>query len=866
MERLKVKTISQYITQRKINWLGKMFRMDATRLPRSLLMAEAHQTRNDQNEQVITKTNTSTAKQKQPQSTPGFTRMDKTHTPSENREPTIIPDKEEDTPQISQPSTSMEWIRHLSKATPPITPPAMISMIMSSELNWETASRSRTCIIAKMKIISKNDICLTVTQKRSGTYKKSISLGGVVALIVQMGNKWLEKSTESIKQLPEGLSQGVRYLLSEAAGSAVKNAKESIIPLTAPTAVPWTCDRCEKKYTRNLKAAKAHAEADVCRKKSRSGPIFFVRPTKSITQKQSQASKWQTKWSDQVAQYAISHLCEHNSLHSLVSNPLCQNCFNIKDRLTITTKINAGATTTVATTTTIKTTTATTTSAAATTTTAATSSVDASTTTAATTTAAASTTSTPGTHLPCRACIFSCLAPIAIDDMDTWSKIFNGGKKSNRAHASGQVSWNTNIKNIFITEARKIYKSCTREGRALKGVKSLIADFEQQLTRHNGYTNIADYFQNFRVYNTRTPLFVVAVTPFLFDTKNKTSRSSNFSQVYPSSKTNSNDYLHLLKAFMTSTAKTKRTPTLSKRRWIVSALLHLLQSRDSILKELNANSFYALHTQASKVTAHSRPPNTQNTSHCLPQPNGDESLVMATTPLGPTPQLSPTMKTTSPFSSSACHNSMNDKHPPIIYTDGACQGNGTANARAGVGVFYGKNDPRNISTYLRGKRQTNNRAELTAIKLALEGILNISGKFACGSVQNTTRINKTPASTATRKNQVITIKSDSKYCEIGLKTHLKRWKDKGWLNSKNEPVANKDLWRQVDELNTSIALTEGIDVKVEWVRGHNNDPGNEAADKLAVDGIGKWKEDKSADIRNASTLVISQTKINTLNM
>ena len=166
---------------------------------------------------------------------------------------------------------------------------------------------------------------------------------------------------------------------------------------------------------------------------------------------------------------------------------------------------------------------------------------------------------------------------------------------------------------------------------------------------------------------------------------------------------------------------------------------------------------------------------------------------------------------------------------------------------------------------MRGKRQTNNRAELTAIKLALEGILNIPGKFTCGSVQNTTKINKTPASAATRKKQVIIIKSDSKYCEIGLKTHLKRWKDKGWLNSKNEPVANKDLWRQVDELKTSIALTEGIDAKVEWVRGHNNDPGNEAADKLAVDGISKWKVDKSADTKCIHTRHLAN-KINTQNM
>ena len=49
----------------------------------------------------------------------------------------------------------------------------------------------------------------------------------------------------------------------------------------------------------------------------------------------------------------------------------------------------------------------------------------------------------------------------------------------------------------------------------------------------------------------------------------------------------------------------------------------------------------------------------------------------------------------------------------IAYTDGSCIGNGTSNARAGVGVYFGPGDDRNISERLEGSNQTNNRAELT---------------------------------------------------------------------------------------------------------------------------------------------------------
>ena len=58
-----------------------------------------------------------------------------------------------------------------------------------------------------------------------------------------------------------------------------------------------------------------------------------------------------------------------------------------------------------------------------------------------------------------------------------------------------------------------------------------------------------------------------------------------------------------------------------------------------------------------------------------------------------------------------------------VYTDGACSNNGQPNAKGGIGVFFGKNDPRNISrpleTYL---NQTNNVAELQAIIVAYKSL------------------------------------------------------------------------------------------------------------------------------------------------
>ena len=45
-----------------------------------------------------------------------------------------------------------------------------------------------------------------------------------------------------------------------------------------------------------------------------------------------------------------------------------------------------------------------------------------------------------------------------------------------------------------------------------------------------------------------------------------------------------------------------------------------------------------------------------------------------------------------------------------VFTDGACSNNGRKNAKAGIGVYFGENDERNISKRITGK-QTNNTAE-----------------------------------------------------------------------------------------------------------------------------------------------------------
>jgi len=147
----------------------------------------------------------------------------------------------------------------------------------------------------------------------------------------------------------------------------------------------------------------------------------------------------------------------------------------------------------------------------------------------------------------------------------------------------------------------------------------------------------------------------------------------------------------------------------------------------------------------------------------------------------------------------------------VICTDGACTNNGKDGALAGIGVYFGPDDPRNISTPLTGPLHTNNRAELQALLYALEYV-----------VQHPT--------------EIVHIQSDSSYCVNGYKSWVFKWVASNWTKSDGRPVLNKDLWVKVWALKNQIKELN-LESKVSWVRGHNGHEGNEEADRLAVLGV-----------------------------
>ena len=78
---------------------------------------------------------------------------------------------------------------------------------------------------------------------------------------------------------------------------------------------------------------------------------------------------------------------------------------------------------------------------------------------------------------------------------------------------------------------------------------------------------------------------------------------------------------------------------------------------------------------------------------------------------------------------------------------------------------------------------------------------------------------------------MVELVSDSQYVLKGLSEWRAGWERRGFRNSKNEPVANLDLWKRL------FQVADQRKVKVRWVRGHNGDLLNERADALANEAL-----------------------------
>jgi ribonuclease HI len=155
------------------------------------------------------------------------------------------------------------------------------------------------------------------------------------------------------------------------------------------------------------------------------------------------------------------------------------------------------------------------------------------------------------------------------------------------------------------------------------------------------------------------------------------------------------------------------------------------------------------------------------------------------------------------------------EEPVAIHTDGACKGNPGPGGWGALLCYRG----REKRLFGGEGMTTNNRMEMMAAIRALEVL---------------------------RRPTRVRLTTDSQYVCKGIREWLPRWKARGFRTANREPVKNQDLWQRLD-LAAARHRVEWL-----WVRGHDGDPGNEEADRLAVLGASRsaagvtapWEEEE----------------------
>ncbi|WP_228730557.1 DNA polymerase III subunit epsilon [Psychrobacter sp. TAE2020] len=142
----------------------------------------------------------------------------------------------------------------------------------------------------------------------------------------------------------------------------------------------------------------------------------------------------------------------------------------------------------------------------------------------------------------------------------------------------------------------------------------------------------------------------------------------------------------------------------------------------------------------------------------------------------------------------------------VAYTDGACKGNPGA---GGWGAHLIFSDGSTQDLYGGEADTTNNRMELMGAIQALKHSPN---------------------------ELKLEIWTDSSYVKNGITEWIANWKKRGWKTASKKPVANQDLWQQLDALNSAR------EVSWHWVKGHAGHVGNEKADELANLGVNSSSE------------------------
>lgn len=156
---------------------------------------------------------------------------------------------------------------------------------------------------------------------------------------------------------------------------------------------------------------------------------------------------------------------------------------------------------------------------------------------------------------------------------------------------------------------------------------------------------------------------------------------------------------------------------------------------------------------------------------------------------------------------------MDDYSKIYVYTDGSCINNGKPNAKAGIGIFFGMNDPRNVSRRVEGK-QSNNTGELTAI---IEAIKILHKEI--------------------KSDLAVVIVTDSEYAIKCAVSYGKKMASIDW-KPKDKTIPNLELVKELYTITSNYKNISFMHIEAHTDKKDRHSFGNHNADLLANMAVG----------------------------
>ncbi|KAF7198113.1 Ribonuclease H [Pseudocercospora fuligena] len=139
------------------------------------------------------------------------------------------------------------------------------------------------------------------------------------------------------------------------------------------------------------------------------------------------------------------------------------------------------------------------------------------------------------------------------------------------------------------------------------------------------------------------------------------------------------------------------------------------------------------------------------------------------------------------------------------YVDGGCRGNGSSNSIAAASAIHMSRNgaytswTRKLPSY---PRPTNQRAEITAIIIALEQTLEKYDELDSSPYLD------------------VTILSDSRYAVNCMNDWIYKWSENGWVNAEGNEVVNRDLIQEASRLDDRVKELGSVSYK--WISREEN--------------------------------------------